>query len=152
MAYHAAHPVVVAVLETWQAEYARAFGKAYVPRGHGDALAVARLAHWCELHAAAAESADAAEVAERVVRHFVAAKHAAGGTVPAQTWLDPDGVNYPLDPAAYLEPPAARAPRRGRGSPKPVSPVEEHVPVGPEPPPLPADIWSGELPLAARSL
>lgn len=133
LAYHALHPVVVAAVETWQAEYSRAFGKPYVARGHGDALAVARLAHWCELHAESTPGAIAAEVAGRVVRHFVAAKHAAGGTPPAQTWLDPDGVHYPLDPAAYLDPPVARPVRRGgRGAPTGMLPVSTDFGPAPE--------------------
>lgn len=133
MAYHSLHPVVLVARETWQAEYSRAFGKPYVARGHGDALAVARLAHWCELHAESTPGAAAAEVAARVVRHFVAAKHAAGGTPPAQTWLDPDGVTYPLDPAAYLDPPVARPVRRGgRGAPTGMLPVSTDFGPAPE--------------------
>lgn len=153
MSYHPAHPVVVAVVESWRAGYLEAWGRPYVPRGHGDALAAGRLAHWCELHAEAT-GADPAEVAGRIVGHFLAAKHAAGGTVPAQTWLDPDHPQYPLDPAGYLEPPQAR-PRvaRARG-PKPPSPPELHQrpPDAPEPPPLPEDMWATPLPTQARSL
>ena len=152
MAYHPAHPVVVAVVEAWRTAYAVSWGRPYVARGHGDALAAGRLAHWCELHAEAT-SADPTEVAARVVAHFLAAKHAAGGTAPAQTWLDPDHPQYPLDPAAYLE--AKRRPRvaRARG-PKPPSPPELHrrPADAPEPPPLPDDLWATPLPTQARSI
>lgn len=139
------------MVEAWRAAYLGAWGRPYVHRGHGDALAAGRLAHWCELHAAGT-GADASEVAARIVANFAAAKRAAGGTVPAQTWLDPDHPHYPLDPAAYLE---AAQPRprvaRARGPQRPSSHEAHRIPPGtPEPPPIPESEW-GDQPVRSHA-